>query len=147
MVQSLVAWLQDLLAHHLAFTAWIIAAWIVALVVSLWLGRWFLISIPANYFDPDHQPLERLAGSHPALRWTLLIAKNFAGAALIAAGIIMLFTPGQGVLTLLLGFSLVDLPGKRAIERRIIERPAVLHVVNRLRAGANRPPLALAARE
>lgn len=55
----------------------------------------------------------------------------------------MLVTPGQGVLTILIGLSLLDLPGKRAVERRLIGNPAVLRAVNALRAKAHRPPLRL----
>lgn len=63
------------------------------------------------------------------------------GSFLVLAGVVMLFTPGQGVLTLLLGLSLVDFPGKRTLERRIVQRPTVLKLVNHMRAKADRPPL------
>jgi hypothetical protein len=60
---------------------------------------------------------------------------------LIVAGLILSFTPGQGILTLLLGISLPDIPGKQALERKIVQRPPVLKLVNRMRARANQPPL------
>ena len=47
----------------------------------------------------------------------------------------MLFTPGQGILTLLLGISLADIPGKRALEQRMIRQPRILYIVNQLRRG------------
>jgi hypothetical protein len=53
----------------------------------------------------------------------------------------MIFTPGQGILSLLLGLTLIDIPGKRTLERKIIQRPSVLRVVNHLRARADKPPL------
>ncbi len=71
----------------------------------------------------------------------LIIGKNLLGGLLIVAGLIMLVTPGQGVLSILLGLVLVDVPGKRKVERKIIERKSVLKVVNRLRARAGQPPL------
>ena len=129
------------LTHHAGLTAGVVVAWFVVLVVSLWAVRHFLISIPAEYFTHQHQPLERWREVHPVLRWVLLIGKNLLGVALVGAGIVMLFTPGQGVLSILLGISLVDLPGKRALERRIVARPAVLRLVNAMRARADRPPL------
>jgi len=55
----------------------------------------------------------------------------------------MFFAPGQGILTLLLGISLMDVPGKQKLERKIVERPAVLKAINKLRARANKPPLDL----
>ena len=78
---------------------------------------------------------------HPAWRWTLAIAKNLFGALLVVLGVVMIFTPGQGLLALVLGISLLDIPGKRALERRLIQQPKVLGVINRMRARAGRPPL------
>jgi hypothetical protein len=49
--------------------------------------------------------------------------------------------PGQGVLTILAGLLLMDVPGKRRIERRLLARPGVLSRVNWLRARFGRPPL------
>ena len=55
---------------------------------------------------------------------------------MILAGLVMLITPGQGVLSILLGLALVDVPGKRTLERKIFQRPPVLKLVNRLRGVA-----------
>jgi hypothetical protein len=53
----------------------------------------------------------------------------------------MLVLPGQGVLTILLGIALLDLPGKRHLERRLIALPTVLRTINKLREKFGRPPL------
>jgi hypothetical protein len=53
----------------------------------------------------------------------------------------MIFTPGQGVLSILLGLSLLDIPGKKKFERKLIQQEGVLKVVNRLRARRGQPPL------
>jgi putative transmembrane protein PGPGW len=126
---------------HLGFTAFLILSWIALLVFSVWAVRHFLLTIPADYFTHEHQPLERWRDLHPVLRRILILGKNALGAMLVVAGIVMLFTPGQGVLSILLGVSLLDFPGKRAIERRIVQRPSVLRLVNAMRARANRPEL------
>ena len=55
----------------------------------------------------------------------------------------MLFTPGQGILSLLVGVILCDFPGKRKVERKIFERPLVLSTINRIRARYNRPLIVL----
>ncbi len=49
--------------------------------------------------------------------------RNLYGGLLIIAGVIMLFTPGQGLLTLLAGFLLLDFPGKRRTWRKILSYP------------------------
>ena len=38
---------------------------------------------------------------------------------------------------------MLDFPGKRRLERRLIGRPRILRSINRLRARFNRPPLVM----
>ena len=53
----------------------------------------------------------------------------------------MIFTPGPGVPTILLGLIMMDIPGKRPLEAKIIKRPNILATVNNLRARYSKPPL------
>jgi multisubunit Na+/H+ antiporter MnhG subunit len=99
-----------------------------------------IIRIPADYFSASYAR-ELRSDRHFSIRWTALIVKNIIGAFLIIAGIIMIFTPGPGVPTILLGLIMMDIPGKRPLEARLIGRPAVLSAVNDLRARYNKPPL------
>lgn len=55
----------------------------------------------------------------------------------------MLFAPGQGILSLLVGIILCDFPGKHRVERKIIARPRVLSVINQIRARYKRPLIVL----
>ena len=82
-------------------------------------------------------------GHHPILRVLGIAAKNLAGTVLILLGIIMALpgVPGQGFLTILIGLTLVDFPGKRKLERSLVRRKAVLGAVNQLRARFGRPDL------
>ena len=54
--------------------------------------------------------------------------------------------PGQGMLTILIGLMLLDVPGKRRLERRIVGRRRILQAINRLRKRFGRPPLVLGGR-
>ena len=56
----------------------------------------------------------------------------------------MLFLPGQGVLTILIGLSLLEFPGKRRLEAKIVGQPTVLSTINNMRAKFGKPPLILA---
>ena len=133
--------LFDWLGDYAGLATVMLVASVVVFVGSLWITHYFLVTIPPYYFATSHRRFERWNDSRPVLRWTLLVAKNILGVLLIVGGLIMFFTPGQGILTLLLGIMLVDIPGKRGMERKIIQRPTVLKVVNRLRARAKQPPL------
>ena len=74
-----------------------------------------------------------------------IVAKNISGVVLVFAGILMSLpgVPGQGVLTILMGVMLLDFPGKRRLELKLVSRPKVLRTVNRIRARFDRPPLLL----
>ncbi len=138
---NVLAGVFDWFGDHQAFAGTMFVVSIVAGVGSLLAANYFLTTIPPDYFISERQPLKHWGSERPAVRWSILIAKNLLGGLLILAGLIMFFTPGQGILTLLLGLILIDAPGKRHVERKIVERPGVLKVVNKLRARANKPPL------
>jgi hypothetical protein len=100
-----------------------------------------LVRIPSDYFARErHPPLAKLA-HRPVVRAILLVLKNLIGAGAFLAGVVALFTPGQGLLGIAIGIALMDFPGKHALERRIIGQRRVLRGINKLRAKAGRPPL------
>jgi hypothetical protein len=51
--------------------------------------------------------------------------------------------PGQGLLTVMVGLFLMDVPGKRKLQMALLRRPTILGGINRLRARFNRPELLL----
>ncbi len=71
------------------------------------------------------------------------LAKNALGLVLVVVGLLLSLpgVPGQGVLTMLIGLMLLDFPGKRALERKLVARPRVLESMNRMRAWLGKPPL------
>jgi hypothetical protein len=73
------------------------------------------------------------------------IGRNAGGVILVLLGLVMALPgiPGQGILTVIVGLTLIDFPGKRGLERRLIGRPHILRALNRLRARFHRPPLDL----
>jgi hypothetical protein len=103
-----------------------------------------MVKIPANYFSSHYQQ-DFMPNSPWLVRWGAVIVKNVFGLFLILLGILLSLpgVPGQGILTILLGLIMIDIPGKRPIEARIVKRPTVLSAVNNLRAKYDKPPLIL----
>lgn len=120
------------------------ALFLVSLVVSFLAIGIVMVKIPAHYFSPHYQE-DFLPGSHWTVRWGAVIIKNIFGVFLILLGIVLSLpgVPGQGILTILLGLIMLDIPGKRPLEARIIKRPAVLAAINKLRAKYDKPELVL----
>lgn len=105
---------------------------LLAVLASIVLVPRYLAKLPRDYLRhpaPDHSHLLRR------------VLKNALGVVLLLLGIAMLLLPGQGLLTLLVGVMLVDLPGKHALIVRLLSRPRVLSVVNKLRAKHQAAPL------
>ena len=121
---------------------------VVTFVLSLAAATVVLVKLPANYFHSSHAR-EFLVERHPVLRAVGIFAKNLLGLVLVVSGVVMSLpgVPGQGVLTILLGIMLLDFPGKRALEARIVSSPRVYGAVNALRARFGRPPLMLDERQ
>lgn len=103
-----------------------------------------MVKIPANYFSTHYQQ-DFMPNSTFLVRWGAVILKNLLGVFLIGLGILLSLpgVPGQGLLTILLGLIMLDIPGKRPLEAKIIQRPAILAAINNLRARYNKPPLIL----
>ena len=124
---------------------WSLIAWgvlftVITIIASYGLIVIGMIKIPADYFSSSYVR-EINTDNHFSVRWTAFIVKNVIGFILVIAGIIMIFTPGPGVPTILLGLIMMDVPGKRPLEAKLIQRPMVLSAVNELRAKYNKPPL------
>jgi hypothetical protein len=117
---------------------------LVTLLVSFAAIAIVMVKIPPTYFSLDHRR-EFMAGHHWFVRYGALILKNALGLFLIVIGVLLSFpgVPGQGILTILLGLIMLDIPGKRPLETKIVRQPKVLAAVNKLRARYNKPPLVM----
>jgi len=120
------------------------ALFVASFSVSIIVITFILVRLPPMYFHESHSR-DFLSGRHTSIRWIGIAIKNLVGVLLVLLGILMSIpgVPGQGMLTILLGIVLLDLPGKRRVERALIGRPSVLAKINRLRLRFGRPPLVL----
>ncbi len=116
---------------------------VVFFIGSLIAIPYILVRLPADYFD-IRIPRPWMKDHHPILRLMGHIVKNAVGAIFLFVGFLMLFLPGQGVLTMVIGVSMLDFPGKRKVEASLIGQPTVLGVINSMREKFGKPPLILA---
>lgn len=136
-------WLQE----NRTVIAWLTAASFVVFVATLLLVPALIVRIPYDYFAHAERPPGRFTMRRPALRLAALFVKNALGCVLVLVGITLLVLPGQGLLTILLGFLMLDFPGKYRLEKRLIARPRVHRAIDWLRRRAGRPPLVLGPSE
>lgn len=138
--------LKESLLAHLTLKDALIAALIFAVTfaVTTTIVGFIVVKLPEDYFHSSNER-ELWADSHPALRWAGIVLKNLLGVVLVVCGVIMALpgVPGPGLLTVLLGVMLLDFPGKRAFELRLVRRPEVRRAIDRVRKRFDKPPLLL----
>ncbi len=120
---------------------WMPLLWIATFVGGLLLMEWLILRIPPDYFVRPPRSLRYLSRPQRIGQLALMTLKNGGGLVLLAAGLLMLFTPGPGLLAMVLGLSLVNFPGKRTLEVRLLCQPRVLDAANRLRRRRGIAPL------
>lgn len=129
------------LAANPSVLAWVAATSAVVFVVSLLSLPWLAARIPQDYFHSRKRHPTPWKQSHPVVRWLYLLGKNLLGLLLLIGGLLMIFLPGQGLLTMAMGLLLMDYPGKFALERRVVRIRAVRNSINWLRAKTGTLPL------
>lgn len=122
-----------------AYKWWVAIASLVVFFASIWVLKVLIVRMSADYFMRGKK--SAFAESHPAVRVIGVGLKNILGLLLLAISILMLFVPGQGLLTMLFGLSLMDFPGKRALEVRLVRLPKVHRAINWIRRKNSREPL------
>lgn len=120
---------------------WLSALSVATFVLSLAALPWLVAKIPEDYFLHGSRIPAAWKQAHPVLRYILMALKNLLGLVLLVGGFVMLFIPGQGILTMAMGLMLMDYPGKFQLERRIVAIPAVYKGLNWLRKKRHAPPL------
>jgi hypothetical protein len=130
-------WLLD----HEALLWWLFGLSLLTLLAAVLLLPLLVARMPADYFVRETPPEDSWRGRHPAVRLAVRAARNVLGVALVLVGIPLVPLPGQGLVTIFAGLALLDFPGKRRLELRVVRMPGVLRAVNWLRGRAGRPPL------
>ena len=133
------------LAEYQALFTWMAVISAFTFFISLLALPWLVARIPVDYFCHEKRHPTPLKQAHPVLRIVALVGKNLLGWVLLLGGLIMLFIPGQGLLTIAMGLLLMDYPGKFRLERKIVSKPKILNGLNWLRRKVNTPPLKIDA--
>lgn len=134
LLQQAWGWIQ----HNDTFVqivVWTSVGLLLLLVITLPVA---IARMPADWFLESR---ERRKRGHPIVRGILRVLRNVVGWIAIVAGVAMLVLPGQGLLTILVGLLLADVPGKRKLALKIVRRPAVRSWVTWIREKAGREPL------
>lgn len=134
---------RDWFTEHKGLSAALVGASVLTLIISAIAVPVVIRRMPNDYFLENSPRVEAFNESHPVLRLIFRIFKNLFGGILLIGGILMLITPGQGVLTIMIGLMLTDFPGKRRLEVWLVKIKPINFAINWMRKKADKPPLLL----
>ncbi|KYF98057.1 hypothetical protein BE17_16840 [Sorangium cellulosum] len=115
---------------------------LVSFVGGMALVAFVLVRMPEDYLEKEEE--EPFLPGRPAwMRVSARIGKNLLGVLGVALGVMLSLpgVPGPGALVILIGVMLLDIPGKRRLERRFLGAPKMRSFADRVRARFGRPPL------
>ena len=124
---------------------WLVGFTLFSFVGSLVALRFVVAKLPLDYFLPSEQRAPR--PRRTLLQWLGVVLANLLGLLLVATGVLLLFLPGQGFLTLLLGISLLSFPGRQRLLCRLTRPLRVRRSLNFLRRHVGSPELKFEAQE
>tara|TARA_R110000737_G_scaffold351080_1_gene392125 strand:+ start:2310 stop:2729 length:420 start_codon:yes stop_codon:yes gene_type:complete len=105
-----------------------------------------ITQLDTRYFlhkeNPGDDAIKKAKLTSQASIKTLFVnfAKIIVGICLVVCGLVMLVLPGQGLITMLIGLSLIPFPGKHKFEKNILARKSVRYSLNWIRRKANKTP-------
>ena len=112
---------------------------IVVFVVSLLSVPWMICQIPTDYFLDSYFQKKR---QRPLfVRGATVFVRNILGSGFFLLGFVLLFIPGQGLLTMFLGLMLMDFPGKKRMVKRFVGFERVRMSLNWIRKKRQVQPL------
>lgn len=134
-MESIIQWIQA----HPEITSLTVAISALMIIGAVLLSPYLAALIPEDYFvNPERRTLHPTTSLRGLLR-TLI--KNLFGLILFVLGLVMLVTPGQGLLTIFVALMTLDYPGKYSLERWLFSKPSVRNGINWLRGKAGAKPL------
>jgi len=131
--------MQNLLDQYGSILTWLGIISTCTFFLSLLIIPWIVYKLDSKFFIHLHEHKKR-EDEHPVMFIILKGLRYFLGTALLLAGILMIFLPGQGILTIILGLSLLDFPGKRALIDGILKFPSIQKALNWIRAKGHKEP-------
>lgn len=128
--------LFDYIQTHKELIIIIISLSIVSIIAALIFIPMAIINLSPDYFNKRRVSMYNY--KHPFIRYSVFVLKNIGGYLLIITGLILLLTPGQGILLMIMGFLLINFPGKKRIEYRIFTNKRVISAINAIRHKAGK---------
>jgi hypothetical protein len=114
---------------------------ILTFIGSLLILPWLILRLSPEYFVRHRFDVIERHQRHRVLAIIIFVLRNTVGLGLLAAGMAMLVMPGQGILTMLIGLSFMDFPGKQRLLEKVVQSTRVQQSLNWIRKRGGREDL------
>ena len=126
---------------------WLGALSVVTFFGSLLIVPWLILRMSSEYFIKHRLKVIERHQRHPVLAVIVFFLRNTIGAVLLFAGTAMLLLPGQGIITMLIGISVMDFPGKHRLIEKVIQNRNVQRSLNWIRRKGGKEDLVFTAEQ
>ena len=139
-------WLTDLVSANAVLFGWLGAVSLFLLCLTVFFTPWLIAQLPHDYFlkrampavTPDNQSAGEqtsAVSSIAKLVWVtgIKLLRNVLGVLIILTGLLMMLTPGPGLVTLVLGLSVCDFSAKQRLLSQTVNQPKVFLALNWMR--------------
>ncbi|MCK9559314.1 MAG: hypothetical protein M0R44_02575 [Candidatus Marinimicrobia bacterium] len=133
--------LYDWLQTHGSWLKYASLISLITFVGTILLMPVLILLIPPDYFSNPGRRMRHFIKKRPLIGIIVLTTKNLIGIVFLLVGLVLLFIPGQGLLTILIGLIMVNFPGKYKIERRLVQKPGIIQAINSIRTKFKRSRL------
>jgi len=132
----------DFFREYASLLEWLGVLSIVTFTGSLIAVPWIIARLPVNYFVQHRRLVTERHESHPFMAKIIFLTRNGIGGLFLLAGIAMLVLPGQGIITILIGITLIDFHKKHTVIDFLVRQPRVIKLLNWIRHKEKKPPFA-----
>lgn len=115
------------------FLQWLAMVSAITFIVSLVIIPWVISKLPTDFFIKVRSGHKDENNKSRLYTTILVLLRNIFGLVFLIAGIIMLFMPGQGILTIVLGISIMAFPGKRRLVNMLLDKSSIQQSLNWIR--------------
>ncbi len=131
--------MRTFLATYGQTLTWLAIVSTITFFLSLLIIPLIINRLKDDFFLHLHEH-KKLEDQHPVIFILLRIMRYSLGSLLLFAGILMLFLPGQGLLTIILGISLLDFPGRKKAIDALIHLHPIQRGLNWIREKGDKKP-------
>ena len=131
-MDQVLSWLDQ---YKLLFSSFAVLG-VLLLVTSLVATPWLVARLPKDYLIKAGLRQKPRGVIHTVLYY----ARAILGLILVVFGLVLMLTPGPGLVVLIVGISLAEFPGKQRLLVSIATQPSVLKSLNWMRTRRGKQP-------